>query len=339
MPETIRTDICVIGAGSGGLSVAAGAAAFGVPVVLIERARMGGDCLNVGCVPSKALIAAARRAHDIRTAGPFGLVAPAPQVHFARVQAHVRRVIETIAPTDSAERFQAMGVRVIRGEGRFVDRRTVAVGDQMVRARRFVLAVGSRPALPPIEGLADTPFLTNETVFELAQRPERLIVLGGGPIGLELGQAFRRLGSEVIVLQKGRILPREDDEAALAIRRALVDDGVELREEAETVRVDGEVGSVRVRLASGETISGTHLLIAAGRPPASMAWASIWRASRTTSAASWSTPGSGPRTARSLRSATAPRAAPAASSSPMRPIIMPGSRSGACSSASPRRST
>lgn len=267
MSEFIKPDLCVIGAGSGGLSVAAAAALFGVKVVLVERHLMGGDCLNVGCVPSKALIAAAHRAHDIRNAAPFGLVAPSPQVRFARVHEHVRRVIEAIAPTDSVERFTAMGVRVIQGEARFLDNRSVTVGSLTIQPRRFVLATGSRPAIPPIDGLASAPYLTNESVFDLTARPERLVVLGGGPIGVELGQAFARLGSRVAIIQSGRILPRDEEEAAVHLRRALAADGVELREHARAVKVEGVEGDLRVTLASGEQLACTHLLVAAGRRP------------------------------------------------------------------------
>lgn len=267
MPEFIKPDLCVIGAGSGGLSVAAAAALFGVKVVLVERHLMGGDCLNVGCVPSKALIAAAHRAHEIRNSGRFGLVAPSPQVHFARVMDHVRQVIAAIAPTDSVERFAAMAVRVIQGEARFLDNRSVTVGSLTIQARRFVIATGSRPAIPPIDGLDSVPYLTNETVFDLTARPERLIVLGGGPIGVELGQAFVRLGSRVAIIQSGRILPRDEEEAAIQIRRALAADGVELREQARAVKVEGAEGALRVTLASGEQLQGTHLLVATGRRP------------------------------------------------------------------------
>jgi pyruvate/2-oxoglutarate dehydrogenase complex dihydrolipoamide dehydrogenase (E3) component len=267
MTEILTPDLCVIGAGSGGLSVAAAAALFGVPVVLVERHRMGGDCLNAGCVPSKALIAAGHRAHDIRHAGQFGIVSGAPQIHFARVHAHVHRVIGSIAPTDSVERFTSLGVRVIEGEARFIDGRTAAVGDIRIRPRRFVIATGSRPAIPPIPGLDSVPYLTNETVFDETARPDRLIVLGGGPIGVELGQAFRRLGSAVTLLQAGRILPRDDAEAAGYALRALRAEGVHVREGARVERIEGEAGAIRAILASGEVVAGSHLLIAAGRTP------------------------------------------------------------------------
>lgn len=265
MSELIRPDICVIGAGSGGLSVAAGAALFGASVVLIERRRMGGDCLNVGCVPSKALIAAAQRAHDIRHASAFGLATSAPQVHFSRVHAHVQDVIAAIAPTDSVERFRSLGVRVIEGEARFIDPRNVMVGDLIIQPRRFVIATGSRPAIPSIEGIGSVPYLTNETIFDLRSRPDRLIIIGGGPIGVELGQAFARLGSAVMILQSGRLLPREDEEAALQVRRALMANGVSLREETQVAKLEPNDGGILVTLASGETLRGTHLLVATGR--------------------------------------------------------------------------
>lgn len=267
MSQVLKPDLCVIGAGSGGLSVAAAAAMFGVPVVLIERHKMGGDCLNVGCVPSKALIAAAHRAEDIRRAGLFGLVAPSPQVHFNRVQAHVHGVISAIAPNDSVERFTSLGVRVISGEASFIDRRSVRVGEIEIQPRRFVLATGSRPRVPPIPGLETVPFLTNESVFDETTRPDHLLVLGGGPIGVELGQAFRRLGSAVTLLQAGRILPREDEEAANFVARALLADGVDLRENVKVIRVEGEPGKLRAVLDNGAVVVGSHLLVAAGRAP------------------------------------------------------------------------
>src|SRR5689334_9122838 len=172
MPEVLEPDICVIGAGAGGLSVAAAAAAFGVPVVLIERGRMGGECLNVGCVPSKSLLAAAKHAAAAAQAPAFGVTYGAPTIDFARVRAHVRDVIARIAPNDSAERFTGLGVRVIAGTAQFKDAATVAVGDQFeIKARRFVIATGSTPTMPPIPGLAETPYLTNETIFDLAECP------------------------------------------------------------------------------------------------------------------------------------------------------------------------
>jgi pyruvate/2-oxoglutarate dehydrogenase complex dihydrolipoamide dehydrogenase (E3) component len=268
MAELLTPDICVIGAGSGGLSVAAAAAAFGVSVVLIERRRMGGDCLNYGCVPSKALLAAAKRAEAVRRATPFGLTLQRHSVDFAKVHSHVHRVIAAIAPNDSKERFTGLGVRVIEGSARFSDARTVAVGDDIkVQARRFVIATGSSPRVPPIPGLADTPYLTNETVFDLAQCPEHLIVIGGGPTGLELAQAYRRLGAEVTVIEAATPLADEDPECAAIVLDQLAREGVAIRANAEILRVErGEKPRLILSGPGGEeAIEGSHLLVASGR--------------------------------------------------------------------------
>ncbi|MDN2568382.1 FAD-dependent oxidoreductase [Aquibium sp. A9E412] len=271
MTTLLKPDICVIGAGSGGLSVAAAAAAFGVSVVLIERGRMGGDCLNYGCVPSKAMLAAARHASAIADSGAFGVSAAEPQVDFRKVMRHVHAVIAAIAPNDSVERFTALGVRVIEGEARFADRRTVEVGDIEVRARRFVLATGSSPMVPPIEGLSDVPFLTNETVFEQQRRPGHLVVIGGGPIGLELAQAHRRLGAAVTVVEAARALGRDDPELAAHVLDRLRAEGIAIHEQTAVRRVEKR-GRSGVRLhvegaGGAATIDGTHLLVAAGRTP------------------------------------------------------------------------
>jgi pyruvate/2-oxoglutarate dehydrogenase complex dihydrolipoamide dehydrogenase (E3) component len=271
MAETLKPDICVIGGGSGGLSVAAAAAAFGVPTVLIERHKMGGDCLNTGCVPSKALLAAARRAAMMRSAAPFGVTASGVDVDFAKVNDHVHRVIAAIAPNDSEERFAGLGVRVIRGHARFKDRRTVVVDDAYeVRARRIVIATGSTPALPPIEGLGEGPYLTNETIFDLAELPDRLIVIGAGPIGLEMAQAFRRLGSAVTVLEAAAPLAKDDPECAAIVLDQLERDGVIIRSGVKVVRVSYANASVAVTFegADGEeTVEGRRLLVATGRKP------------------------------------------------------------------------
>jgi pyruvate/2-oxoglutarate dehydrogenase complex dihydrolipoamide dehydrogenase (E3) component len=269
MTETLRPDICVIGAGSGGLSVAAAAAAFGVPVVLIEKARMGGDCLNTGCVPSKSLIAAAKRARIIAEAPAFGVATQGVQIDFQRVHDHVHEVIAAIAPNDSKERFTGLGVRVIEGAARFSDPETVVVGEIEIKARRFVIATGSSAAVPPIAGLDVTPYLTNETIFDLTARPDHLIVIGGGPIGLELAQAFRRLGSAVTVLEAAEALSRDDPECAAVVIDQLAREGVSIRSGVKIARVE-PASSVRVVLGGEheETIEGSHLLVATGRRPA-----------------------------------------------------------------------
>jgi pyruvate/2-oxoglutarate dehydrogenase complex dihydrolipoamide dehydrogenase (E3) component len=268
MAEILTPDICVIGAGSGGLSVAAAAAAFGVPTVLIEKHKMGGDCLNTGCVPSKALLAAAKRARLMQSAGEFGVTAEGATINFAKVRAHVQGVIAAIAPNDSAERFSGLGVRVIQGTATFKDRRTLVVGDTEIRARRFVLATGSTPAVPPIPGLEQGPYFTNETIFDLAERPAHLIVIGAGPIGLEMAQAFRRLGSEVTVCEALLPLAKDDPECAMIVLDRLEREGVVIRAGVKVVRVAHEGGRVSVTLeASGaeETVDGTHLLVSTGR--------------------------------------------------------------------------
>jgi len=269
MPELLKPDICVIGAGAGGLSVAAAAAAFGASVVLVEKGEMGGDCLNTGCVPSKSLIAAAKHARAIARAASFGLSAQPPEVDFGKIHKHVHDVIAAIEPNDSKERFTGLGVRVIEGSARFKNRKTVTVGAGIeIRARRFVIATGSSPSLPPIPGLATTPHLTNETVFELTERPEHLVVIGAGPVGLELAQAFHRLGAAVTVLEAAQPLAHEDPECVRAVLDQLTREGVDLRSPVEVVRVEATESKIAVvvRDAGGEqTILGSHLLVATGR--------------------------------------------------------------------------
>ena len=274
MLEALKPDICVIGGGSGGLSVAAAAAAFGVPVVLVEQGKMGGDCLNYGCVPSKALIAAGKHAKQLADARRFGIQGEPPAIDFAAVRAHIRSTIATIAPTDSVARFAGLGVRVVQGHARFADPDTVVVDDQaVIKARRFVLATGSAPAIPPIPGLADTPFLTNETVFELSECPRRLVVIGGGAIGLELGQAFRRLGAAVTVIEAATPLGRDDPECAGVVLEALRREGVAIRAGHSVTaitpppRPGGEFSVAMATRRGEETLAGTHLLVAVGRKP------------------------------------------------------------------------
>ena len=238
MAKVLTPDICVIGAGSGGLSVAAAAAAFGVKVVLVEKGRMGGDCLNYGCVPSKALIAAAKHADAMRTGEKFGIAKVEPEIDFKAVMRHVQGVIAAIAPTDSVERFAALGVTVIKAEARFTGRRTLIAGDTEIRARRFVLATGSSPFVPPIPGLDSIGYLTNETVFDLNRRPGHLIIIGGGPIGIELAQAFRRLGSQVTVIEAATALARDDPEMASVVLRKLRAEGVIIRERTRVTSVE-----------------------------------------------------------------------------------------------------
>ncbi|WP_116087029.1 NAD(P)/FAD-dependent oxidoreductase [Tropicimonas sp. IMCC34011] len=265
--RTMEADICVIGAGSGGLTVASGAAQMGAKVVLIEANEMGGDCLNFGCVPSKALIAAARHAHAMRSGGIYGIAPVEPQVDFAAVHDHIHGVIAAIAPVDSQERFEGMGCTVIRAHARFVSDREVEAGDTRIRARRIVLATGSRPAVPPVEGLTDGPYLTNETLFDLKELPEHLLIIGGGNIGCEMAQAFRRLGARVTVIEGGTPLAKDDPENAALLLETMKGEGVTFVTGHHADKVEWTEGGVTVRTEAG-TYSGSHLLVAAGRAPA-----------------------------------------------------------------------
>jgi len=268
---SLTADLCVIGAGSAGLSVAAGAAQLGLSTVLFEKGEMGGDCLNFGCVPSKALIAAARHAASLRAGEAFGVSAGPAQINWAKVQAHVRAVISAIAPNDSQERFEGLGVRVVREAAAFVDPRTVESARTRVRAKRFVIATGSRAAIPPIAGLKSVPFLTNESIFDVARLPERLLILGGGAIGVELGQAFRRLGSEVTLIEAAEILGPSDREAAAVVAARLEAEGVAILEGWKAVSVAPDASGVALTIENkaggARTLVGSHLLVAAGRTP------------------------------------------------------------------------
>ncbi|MBM3535589.1 MAG: dihydrolipoamide dehydrogenase [Alphaproteobacteria bacterium] len=266
----IATDLCVIGAGSGGLSVAAGAVQMGARVVLIEKDRMGGDCLNTGCVPSKALIKAARVAESVRKAGRFGVNGHEPSIDLPALRRHIQGTIAGIAPHDSVERFEGLGCTVIKAQARFLDRDRIEAGGQVVRAKRFVVATGSRPAVPKIPGLADIAYLTNESVFDLASLPAHLLVIGGGPIGIELAQAFRHLGSKVTVIEAVTILSKDDPELVAVLRERLIADGIALREGAkvEAAARAGNGVALTVSDAGGRhAIEGSDLLVAVGRTP------------------------------------------------------------------------
>ncbi len=260
-------ELCVIGAGAAGLSVAAGAAQLGVSTMLIEKNLMGGDCLNFGCVPSKSLIASARLNYEARRWSLLGIVGEHPSSSQPLIRDHIKRVIATIAPHDSQARFEGLGAEVVRGTARFLDERSLEVSGRIVRARRFVIASGSRPSIPKISGLADIKYLTNETVFDLESTPDRLLVIGGGPIGCELGQAFRRLGSLVTLVDVDRILAKEDPSLANIVANRLISEGIELHQGAlvrqawpdKSIEVDHDGTTLK--------ISPTHILVATGRTP------------------------------------------------------------------------
>jgi pyruvate/2-oxoglutarate dehydrogenase complex dihydrolipoamide dehydrogenase (E3) component len=267
-----RYNLVVIGGGTAGLVTAAGAAGLGARVALVERDLLGGDCLNVGCVPSKCVIRSSRVVGELRAASALGLRVPGPaEVDFGAVMARMRGVRARISPHDSAARFRELGVDVFLGEGRFTGPGAVSVNGTALRFKRAVIATGGRAHRPPVPGLAEAGFLTNESVFELTERPRRLAVIGGGPIGCELAQAFRRLGSEVTVFHTGsHILNREDADAAEIVQRAFLAEGIRLVLEARIARVertaDGKVLHAETPRGA-TTVTVDEILVGAGRVP------------------------------------------------------------------------
>ncbi len=263
--QRLKTDVLVIGAGSGGLSVAAGAVQMGARVVLLEGHKMGGDCLNYGCVPSKALIASGKLAYAQEHSAPYGVANTSAQVDYAAAKDHVQGVIAQIEPVDSQERFEGLGVHVIREFGHFISDTEVQAGDTVISARRIVIATGSSPLVPPIPGLDSTPYLTNETLWELRERPEHLLIIGGGPIGMEMAQAHVRLGSKVTVIEGAKALGKDDPEMAAIVLDNLRAEGIEIVEDTKAERIEGSDGSVTVHSEDGRSFSGSHLLLAVGR--------------------------------------------------------------------------
>ena len=264
----LEADICVIGGGSGGLSVAAGASQMGAKVVLFERDKMGGDCLNYGCVPSKALLAAAKLAHSDPRAEAMGITAT-KAVNMVAVKAHIDDVIAGIAPHDSVERFRDLGVKVIESEARFIDHRSVSGGGYTVKAKYFVIATGSSPFVPPVEGLSDTPYYTNETIFSLTKVPDHLIIMGGGPIGIEMAQAWRRLGAKVTVVEAASIMNRDEPRLVEILQQHLTNEGITFIEGTAISKASGKNGQITVTLSgkTEATLHGSHILVAVGRRP------------------------------------------------------------------------
>lgn len=262
--ERIKTDILVIGAGSGGLSVAAGAVQMGAKVVLLEGHKMGGDCLNFGCVPSKALLSAARHAHAMTTGEAYGVTPVEPKVDYAAAKDHVAKAIAAIEPHDSQERFEDLGVHVIREYGRFISEKEVQAGDTVIEARRIVIATGSSPLVPPIDGIEKVDVLTNETIFDLREKPDHLLIVGGGPIGMEMAQAHVRLGSKVTVIEGMKALGKDDPEAAALVLEKLRAEGVEIVEDAKAQKISKRGKTITVETTNG-TFKGSHLLMAVGR--------------------------------------------------------------------------
>jgi pyruvate/2-oxoglutarate dehydrogenase complex dihydrolipoamide dehydrogenase (E3) component len=267
-----RYNLVVIGAGTAGLVTAAGAAGLGAKVALVERHLLGGDCLNVGCVPSKCIIRSSRVYADLKDARKFGLRIPGgAEVDFPAVMERMRRLRARISFHDSAKRLQELGVDVFLGEGRFAGPGLVEVGGQTLRYKRAVIATGTRPVHPAIPGLAEAGFLTNETVFSLTERPRRLAVIGGGPIGCELAQAFRRLGCEIILFHSAsHILNREDSDAAEILQQSFIRDGIRLILDCKTKRVEKKNGKKVIHFECQGTEEGVavdEILVGVGRAP------------------------------------------------------------------------
>lgn len=270
MTTRMQCDIAIIGGGSGGLSVAAVASQLGLKVVLLEANKMGGDCLNYGCVPSKSLLSVAKRIYQAQRLQAVGYSVSQADFDFKKVIAHVNAVIAEIAVHDSVARFEALGVHVIQAVASFVDRQTVRAGSYRIKARRVVIATGSAPVIPPIPGLETTTFLTNETIFSLDTLPTHLIVIGGGPIGAELAQAFAMLGSKVSIVEGLHILNQEDKDAVAVVRQSMIDMEISLYEHSMVKKVVSDDYGVCVhveREGKDVQISGSHLLIATGRKP------------------------------------------------------------------------
>lgn len=263
----VEYDLVIIGGGSGGLVVASAAAQLKAKVALVERDRLGGDCLWFGCVPSKSLIHASRVAYEVKNAARFGVHTEHPKIDFSKAADHVQTVIKTIEPHDSPERFRGLGVDVIFGEGKFSDRQTFEVNGRQLKARAFVISTGSRPAIPAIPGLTEAGFLTNEKVFSLQERPDNFAIIGGGPIGCELGQAFSRLGSNVTIIESGdHLLQKEDPEAAQVVQDQLISEGIEILTQTRVEQVELKAGKKHIK-AGKNTIIADEILLAAGRVP------------------------------------------------------------------------
>ncbi len=260
-------DICIIGAGSAGLTAARFAARLGKRVALIEASRVGGDCTWTGCVPSKALLHAAKVAHTVRSANRYGVTAKDQHVDFGAVMGWVKSAVNEVYDQESPETLRAEGIDVLEGRAEFQDTRTLAVGQQEVSARHFLICTGAAPFVPPIPGLEHTPYLTYETIWDLGALPERLVVIGGGPIGCELAQACQRLGSRVTLVEAAdRLLPNDEPEASQVVAQALRRDGICLRlsSPVESVGRSGHGQCVLVS-AGGGSIKGDAVLVAVGR--------------------------------------------------------------------------
>ena len=272
MNQQAEYEICVIGGGAAGLVVAAGAATLGTKVALIEKNALGGDCLHYGCVPSKSLVHCAKVAYTITDAERFGIPAQAPAVHLPEVMQRVQSVIKQIEPNDSPERFRELGVEIMFGEGKFTSPHTFNVQGKEIHAKNFVIATGTRPAIPPLPGIEQTPYLTNETLFSIQEPIPHLLILGGGPIGCEMAQALARLGTRIDLFDLApRLLPREDEDISTVLAERFKQEGITLHLGIKVLQVERSNNETKVLLEHPKQgqywLSGSHLLIAAGRKP------------------------------------------------------------------------
>jgi pyruvate/2-oxoglutarate dehydrogenase complex dihydrolipoamide dehydrogenase (E3) component len=270
LADILTPDLCVIGAGSGGLAVAEAARAYGASVVLVEKARMGGNALNAGAIPAKALVAAAAHAQAMRDGAAFGIAADEPKINFRKVHDHVEQVIAALAPRDAAGRLAAQGVDIVRGAAHFINRKALSVGDTEIRARRFVIATGARLPVPSIPGLDAVPYFTSETILDNTRKLTHLVVIGGGPVAIELAQAYARLGTEVTVVENGPLLAGFDPELADIALKRLAEEGVSLRPHATVTAIQARSMGIGVAVQSGEAdqlLDASHILVAAERLP------------------------------------------------------------------------
>lgn len=262
-----KYDIAIIGAGAAGLSIAAFASQVGSKVILFESDKMGGDCLNYGCIPSKSLLSIAKTCNNTKDASNFGLKISG-SIDIKSVMSKVHSVIKTIEKNDSQDRFESLGVTVIRAKASFYDKNTIIANDKLYKAKKIVIATGSSTSIPNIPGIKDVNYLTNDTVFDLLEKPEHLVIVGGGPIGCEMASAFVRLGSKVTVIEMLKALPRDDEDCADIVKQRLIEQGCEILENTKTNSISNSSGNISIEVESNgiiKTIKGTHLLMAAGR--------------------------------------------------------------------------
>lgn len=267
----LKPHLCIIGAGAAGLSIAAGAAQLGIDVVLIEADKMGGDCLNSGCVPSKSIIAAAKAASFYKKTKPFGVSYLAPEMDFGQVHTYIHSVIKAIAPHDSVERYESLGVKVILGTAKFINKKTLEVNGQKICAKYFILTTGAKAFVPPINGLSEVNYYTNENIFNLNEQPEHLVVLGAGAIGCEIAQAYAKLGVKVTLLEVNKVVPTGDRPQVNLLKQELIKSGVELHEGIDITEViktkDDKVAINYLLNETANTVIGSHLFVATGRRP------------------------------------------------------------------------